>query len=55
MIPADSLVHAGHLCTAPDSPGAVLLTADKDFDIYVPSHLQREWIDPMRLNRLGRK
>lgn len=35
--------------------GAVLLTTDKDFDIFVPSHIEREWIDPKRLNRVGKK
>jgi tRNA(fMet)-specific endonuclease VapC len=29
--------------------GAVLVTADRDFDVLHPGHLQREWVDPQSL------
>jgi tRNA(fMet)-specific endonuclease VapC len=29
--------------------GAVLVTADRDFDVLHPDHLQREWVDPQSL------
>ncbi|HEX5870624.1 MAG TPA: type II toxin-antitoxin system VapC family toxin [Longimicrobium sp.] len=29
--------------------GAVLVTADRDFDVLYPGHLQREWVDPQGL------
>lgn len=29
--------------------GAVLVTADRDFDVLHPEHLQREWVDPQSL------
>lgn len=29
--------------------GAVLITADQDFDVLHPAHLQREWVDPQSL------
>jgi tRNA(fMet)-specific endonuclease VapC len=29
--------------------GAVLVTADKDFDVLHPGHIQREWVDPQSL------
>lgn len=31
------------------SMGAVLLTADRDFDALDPTHLRREWVDPQTL------
>jgi tRNA(fMet)-specific endonuclease VapC len=29
--------------------GAVLVTADRDFDVLHPAHVQREWVDPQSL------
>lgn len=34
--------------------GATLLTSDKDFDVFHPAYIEREWVDPKRLDRLGK-